>query len=77
MIEANLTNLPRQLWGRAAGRRKKYLFDRRSDQIRPAGTAKLRALVAKMQRSPDATVVVKGYTVGRGDEADSAGDVLS
>lgn len=43
------------------------LFDRGSADVRPSERFKLRMLVARLRRNPDATVVIRGYTVGRGD----------
>lgn len=43
------------------------LFDRGSAEVRPTEKTKLRALVARLRRNPDATMVIRGHTVGRGD----------
>lgn len=45
------------------------LFERGSAEVRPAERAKLRALASRLRRNPDATVVIRGHTVGRGDNA--------
>jgi outer membrane protein OmpA-like peptidoglycan-associated protein len=45
------------------------LFERGSAEVRPAERSKLRSLADRLRRNPDATVVVRGNTVGRRDNA--------
>jgi outer membrane protein OmpA-like peptidoglycan-associated protein len=46
---------------------REILFDRSSSRIRATESLKLLRLVHRMRRNPDATVIIKGNTVGRGD----------
>jgi outer membrane protein OmpA-like peptidoglycan-associated protein len=45
------------------------LFERGSAEVRPSEKMKLRSLTVRLRRNPDATVVIRGNTVGRGDDA--------
>lgn len=45
------------------------LFERGSAEVRPSERMNLRSLISRLRRNPDATVVIRGHTVGRGDNA--------
>lgn len=45
------------------------LFERGSAEVRASERLKLKSLMTGLRRNPDATVVIRGHTVGRGNTA--------